>query len=173
MMTVINRSIDTCLQLLFGVMSLFYSVIPCIIDQTCMFIQSIVDVCVYGTVKHSCMCFAMIILTRILPLWLHLMLLLSGDIETNPGPVCTKCLANVCICEQPPSKPKRRGPSKQCPACASFIGCRKTICNCGYDFIKCVVVDIDLCKANNRKTSNRNSMARSRANETHQQTSRR
>ena len=53
MITVINRSIDTCLQLLFGVMSLFYSVIPCIIDQTCMFIQSIVDVCVYGTVKYG------------------------------------------------------------------------------------------------------------------------
>ena len=97
-------------------------------------------------------------------LWMQL-LLLSGDVETNPGPVCQKCSVDKCICNVK-VKPRRR-PSKQCPACASPVPCRRMICECGYDFIKCVIGHTP-DKASKR-IANTNAVAASRANQTPEQ----
>ncbi len=102
---------------------------------------------------------------HVLVLWLLQLLLLSGDVETNTGPVCQKCLADLCICNVK-VKPRRR-PSKRCPACASPVPCRRMICVCGYDFIKCVIV-LTPDKASKRK-AHRDAVAASRANETPEQ----
>ena len=102
---------------------------------------------------------------HILVLWLLQLLLLSGDVETNPLPVCQKCLADTCICNVK-VKPRRR-PSKRCPACASPVPCRRMICECGYDFIKCVIGHTP-DKASKRK-ANRNAVAASRTNATPEQ----
>ncbi len=70
------------------------------------------------------------------------------------------CIRNVTV------KPRRR-PSKQCPACASPVPCRRMICECGYDFIKCVIGHTP-DKASKRK-ANRHAVATSRANKTSEQ----
>ena len=75
---------------------------------------------------------------RLIMVLLVLRLLLSGDIESNPGPICEKCLLDTCTCKST-TKPKRRAPSKQCPACASFVPCRRVVCDCGYNFNKCAI----------------------------------
>ena len=75
---------------------------------------------------------------RLIMVLLVLRLLLSGDIESNPGPICEKCLLDTCTCK-PTTKPKRRAPSKQCPACASCVPCRRVVCDCGYNFTKCAI----------------------------------
>ena len=75
---------------------------------------------------------------RLIMVLLVLRLLLSGDIESNPGPICEKCLLDTCTCK-PTIKPKRRAPSKQCPACASCVPCRRVVCDCGYNFTKCAI----------------------------------
>ena len=128
----------------------------------------------FGNVLTDCLCvntirmhliFCVPVLQlHVLVLWMQL-LLLSGDVETNPGPVCQKCLADTCICNVK-VKPRRR-PSKQCPACASPVPCRRMICERGYDFIKCVIGHTP-DKASKRK-ANRNAVAASRANETPEQ----
>ena len=66
---------------------------------------------------------------------LILLILLSGDIETNPGPICSICKSDICVCRQSPA-PKRRCPSKQCPVCSCMIHCRKVVCSCGFNFKK-------------------------------------
>ena len=75
---------------------------------------------------------------RLIMVLLVLRLLLSGDIESNPGPICEKCLLDMCTCK-PTTKPNRRAPSKQCPACASCVPCRRVVCDCGYNFTKCAI----------------------------------
>ena len=83
--------------------------------------------------------------------------------------------SDACVCKEK-TKPKRRHPCKQCPACASRVACRRTVCECGYDFHKCVVVDSNVTKIQKivkRKLTNREAMATSRAIETPEQVSKR
>ncbi len=85
------------------------------------------NVCLYVNIiriRYLIFCITLLQLNlNVLALWLLQLLLLSGDVETNPGPVCQKCLADVCICSVK-VKPRHR-PSKQCLACASPVPCRR------------------------------------------------
>ncbi len=119
----IHGSIDTC----------FGSLINCF-DLLCIPFGSFSTIVVYvNTIRRHLMFCITVLKLHVLVLWLLQLLLLSGDVETNPGPVCQKCLADLCICNVK-VKPRRR-PSKRCPACASPVPCRRMICVCGYDFI--------------------------------------
>ena len=83
-----------------------------------------------------------------------MLLLLSGDVETNPGPtqqVCPKCSAlvnfgkTICDCgynfrDTPAIKSKRKCPMKQCPSCHTCLHSRRVLCECGYDFKKLVLL---------------------------------
>ena len=165
----IQGSIDQCFGSLVNVNELLKLMVVSLIN----WIQGSIDTC-FGSLVN---CFDVnniamrlmfcipVLQLHVLVLWMQLLLLLSGDVETNPGPVCQKCLADTCICSVK-VKPRRR-PSKQCPACASPVPCRRMICECGYDFIKCVIGHTP-DKASKRK-ANRNAVAASRANETPEQ----
>ena len=91
---------------------------------------------------------------RLIMILLVLRLLLSGDIESNPGPICEKCLLDTCTCK-PTIKPKRRAPSKQCPACASCVPCRRVVCDCGYNFTKCAIEQNAIAIRKQKKRENK------------------
>ena len=151
----IQGSIDTC----------FCSLVNCF-DLLYVPFGNISTVFLYvNTIGLRLMFCIPVLQLHVLVLWMQLLFLLSGDVETNPGPVCQKCLADTCICNVK-VKPRRR-PSKRCLACASPVPCRRIICECGYDFIKCVIAHT-LDKASKRK-SHRDAVAASRSKETHQQ----
>ena len=118
----IQGSIDRCFGSLVNVNELLKLMVVSLIN----WIQGSIDTC-FGSLVN---CFDVnsiamrlmfcipVLQLHVLVLWMQLLLLLSGDVETNPGPVCQKCLADACICSVK-VKPRRR-PSKQCPACASL-----------------------------------------------------
>ena len=147
----IQGSIDTCFVSLVNCFDLLY--IP---------FGNVLTVCLYvDTIRRRLMFCIPVLQLHVLVLWMQLLLLLSVDVETNPGQVCQKCLTDTCICNVK-IKPRRR-PSKRCPACASPVPCRRMICECGYDFIKCVIGHTP-DKASKRK-AHRDAVAASRNNE--------
>ena len=120
---------------------------------------------------HNLYCSKMLYrLEYLIPQTLMLLLLLCGDIETNPGPVCQKCFNVICSClhnvtpkRQPARVQSRR---KQCPVCSSLLGCRKAVCGCGYNFAKGIVEQ----SVRSQKEQKRQAMASLRANASPQNT---
>ena len=69
------------------------------------------------------------------------LLLLCGDIETNPGPtmkVCPECSLSlhirVSMCPCGYSFKSAKNVTTVCPQCSSLIHIKKSICLCGYAF---------------------------------------
>ena len=69
------------------------------------------------------------------------LLLLCGDIETNPGPttkVCPECSLSlnikVSMCPCGYSFKSAKNVTTVCPQCSSLIHIKKSICLCGYTF---------------------------------------
>ena len=159
---VINTSLDI----------MYWFFVSCV----CCMIQYFGTVTVTRLLSPSARCFALCRLTIIcfmlsylVSQMLMLLLLLCGDVEVNPGPVCPNCLNVICSClyNVTPKRgtvgmqSKRR---KQCPVCAALLGCRKAICGCGYNFAKGVVEDL-VCSDLKRKEQKRHKIASLRANE--------
>ena len=90
-------------------------------------------------------------------------LLLAGDIESNPGPTtrkCPQCWVLVHIrkffCDNCGFSLKTKKFIKKCPSCSQQVASSHKNCACGYNFLK------DMKKNSTAKTR----MARNRANET-------
>ena len=156
--------------------NVLFSLLCCLYTIVIICVKKLSFSCVYSSVLHAICSMKRLgeylEVSTIFLAYLMIILLLCGDIETNPGPVeqkCPKCLSvvsvtkRVCVCGyrfRPNSdksecmpQSKRRCPSKQCPVCASSLPSKKLICTCGYDFSKATVVCFDSnekCKEQSR-----------------------
>ena len=145
--------------------------------------------CTRNTVPHNISSFVgKCCLHTVLLNYFSKLLLLGGDIETNPGPPTKKCphcssLIHIRkkICDNC-GYHKGSTTTKKCPQCASFVNVRKMSCKCGYSFNSkntsrtCCKVQSKHCMATlranepqsaamQRKQFNRQQMASARASQ--------